>query len=208
VQQNILDSLFYSKSISDPKTYIGFHSFDTIKSLDKKDKKNYPYVYYRQNDSILRSYCQNETAKAFNQQLKMGVNFVKPGSNDSLFFTKELSKLKGILMDSLIVSYTPSEVFLKLFQKYPSDVAIILDILMYNNRHSSPRIVNTEVVFRLFIFDLHKNRLLFYNYTVAGDHIGYSNFIIKGSTISQSIKKLMRSAREYLNINEIVRDKN
>jgi hypothetical protein len=209
VRLNILDSIFYCKSINNPKSYIGFHSFDTIKSLDKKDKKNYPYVYYRQNDSILRNYCRSETAKAFNQQLKLGVNFVKPGSNDSLFFTKELSKLKGMLMDSLVVNYTPSEVFQKLFQKYPSDVAIILDVLMYNSKYHALKVGNTFAVYRLFVFDLKGNKLLFYDYTTSGDHEDYSCFLIANYTsISKSFNKLLRSVRKYLNVNEIFREKN
>jgi hypothetical protein len=208
VQKNILDSSFYCKSVNNERTYISFRSLDTIKLLNKNSKLDDPFICYRTNDSILRSFCKKEIAMAVNNSLSTGVHFVKPESSDSLSLEKDFRRIKTLFQDSVMTEYSPSPRLAELFRKYQSDIAIVVDVLMYNNKHSVPKTTNTIAIFRLFVFDVKDNRLLYYKFLNTYDHLRYSEFMIASyDPTSKDFKKLLRSARSYIQEN-MIRAKN
>lgn len=160
------------------------------------------YVRYPKNSILLKQYCEFESAKILNKY--MGVRRPIISTEDSLLILKELAPLKKQLKDSLITEIKMSEVLYSVFSKYPADLEIITDVLMYHSQHFFSKTMNNCSLMRVFIFDLRQKKVVAYNYKTAYGGENYKWFDPMGfkNSVTQRFKVLIQSLNPYMQANK------
>lgn len=189
--------LFTNRQVMDD--ILNGNSFSNTKANDTSF-----YIRYPINASQIKNYCEFKTAKILDRY--MGMGFKKPMliSVDSLALINELTLIKKQVQDSLIKEIKMSDNLFSILNKYPADLQIITDVLMYHSNHSFPKTINNCELMRIFVFDLRKRKIVIYNYKTSYGGQNYKLFdpINFSDNMTKRFKKLIHSLKPYMKANK------
>ena len=185
--------LFTNKQVIDD--ILSENSFNNSKANDTSNYLRYPI-----NASLLKNYCEFETAKILNHYMGTGVRKPSLSNSDSLLLINELSLLKKQVKDSLIKEIRMSANLISVLKKYPADIDVVTDILMYHSKHSFPKTMNNCAILRVFVFDLRQTKIVVYNYKTVFDGGNYKIDDFHG--LKKRFKKIIHSLKPYMKANK------
>ena len=171
-------------------------SFNNIRVNDTSN-----YIRFSKNAVLLKQYCDIETAKTINHFMPAKKPLLS--SSDSLLFIDELALIKKKIKDSLIKEINMSDNLFYIFSKYPADLEIVTDVLMYHSRYSFPKTTNNCALIRLFVFNSNKKKIVIYNYKTSYGGINYEMYDLNQNlNPAKRFKKLIHSLKPYMKANK------
>jgi hypothetical protein len=206
------DTAFYFKTVNlfsfvDYRLFTNRQVIDEILSgnsfSNKKANDTSFYIRYPINAAQIKNYCEFETAKILDHY--MGMGFKKPilSSVDSIALINELTLIKKQVKDSLVKEINMSDNIFSILNKYPADLEIVTDVLMYHSNHSTSKKLNNCALLRVFIFDLRKQKIVIYNYKTGYGGINYKLYDLNQNlNPAQRFKKLIHSLKPYMKANK------
>ena len=207
------DTAFYFKTVNlfsfvDYRLFTNRQVIDDILSEDSfnnsKANDTSFYIRYPINASLLKNYCEFETAAILDHYMGMGIRKPLLSSSDSLLLINELALLKKQVKDSLIKEIRMSANLISVLKKYPADLEIVTDILMYHSKHSFPKTMNNCAILRVFVFDLRQTKIVVYNYKTSYGGQSYKLYdpINFSDNMTKRFKKIIHSIGPYVKANK------